>query len=158
MRILFVDDNGMILRTMQTNLKEYYMIDVATNYRQTHALLTKNNYDVIFLDYEMPDYNGEEVLKKIRAIASHKDTPIVFLTATAEKSQVIKLLHLKPAAYLVKPVTPEQIISTILKVTDHDTASTPNTPAESSDEPNDNIPDTPSDEPASDISDDPSDA
>lgn len=124
MRVLFVDDNSLMLRNMQVSLKDYFEIDVATNYRQTSSLILRHKYDVIFLDYEMPDMNGEEVMKRIHSIEGMSEIPIVFLTGTSDRTQVMHLLSLKPAGYLIKPVNVNQVIETVAKATNNMFVST----------------------------------
>ncbi len=102
--ILVVDDDPMMLRLLKNELKEDYNIATAVNGKIALNFLTHKKTDLILLDYEMPDENGVEVLKKIRDNEETKDIPVVFLTGINEREKIQKVLAMKPQGYLLKPI------------------------------------------------------
>jgi len=67
-------------------------------------MLQKNKYDVILTDWNMPNMNGLELVKKIRSEGStHKKTPTVMITTEGGKGEVITALKAGVNNYIVKP-------------------------------------------------------
>ena len=71
--------------------------------------------DLILLDYEMPEWDGRRTLEEIRNDEKLKDTPVVFLTAVADKAHIAAVLELKPSGYLLKPIEQQTLMDTIEK-------------------------------------------
>ena len=72
--------------------------------------------DVILLDYEMPDMNGKEVMKKLQSDEELREIPIVFLTSADSKEVVMELLALKPAGYILKPADSQMLLDRIVEL------------------------------------------
>jgi CheY-like chemotaxis protein len=103
-KILLIDDDEMHLITAELYLKDEYEVLKTKSGNEALALLNnkENIPDLILLDILMPEMNGWEVFKKIRAIPLI-DIPIAFLTsenAQAEKDRAVKL---GAADYITKP-------------------------------------------------------
>jgi CheY-like chemotaxis protein len=69
--------------------------------------------DFVILDIQLPDINGLEVLKRIRASAIGKDIPVIAMTSYAMSSDKEKLLAAGCTAYIEKPIDPLTVISQI---------------------------------------------
>ncbi len=81
-RILVVDDEVISRRVIAHSLEKAALKPTAVDHPQTALdLLTEQNYDLIFLDVEMPDMNGFELCKRLRALPQHARTPVIFVTA-----------------------------------------------------------------------------
>ncbi len=82
-RILVVDDEVISRRVLGHSLEKAKLQPTAVDHPQAALELLEqgNAFDLIFLDVEMPDMNGYELCKKIRAIPRHNRTPILFVTA-----------------------------------------------------------------------------
>lgn len=65
--------------------------------------LQRERFDLVLLDINMPETDGFEVLRRIRADARMRDMPVVMLTALRDKTSVVKSLELGANDYLVKP-------------------------------------------------------
>ena len=82
-RILVVDDEVISRRVLGHSLEKAKLQPTAVDHPQAALGLLEQGepFDLIFLDVEMPDMNGYELCKKIRAIPRHNRTPILFVTA-----------------------------------------------------------------------------
>lgn len=115
-RILLVDDNPLTLRSMKSMLDKEYQIAVATSGEQALKSMKKERPDLVFLDYEMPGLNGKDTLAIIRQDADLRNTPVIFLTAMADKARIREALALKPQGYFLKPIEGEKLIEAIKKL------------------------------------------
>lgn len=114
--ILVVDDNAILLRSIKNILEDRYSVAVAPS--GFHALVSagKKVPDLILLDYEMPEMNGKDVMKKLQIDDDLKEIPVVFLTSVDTKEIVLELLALKPAGYFLKPVDSEMLLNRIEEI------------------------------------------
>ncbi len=115
-RILIIDDDPQMLKTIKGLLDNKYEIATAINASLGRRFLEKKQVDLILLDYEMPNEDGPAVLKTLREDPEWKNIPVVFLTSINDKSKISKALALKPQGYLLKPIDQAKLISTVQKV------------------------------------------
>lgn len=115
-KILLVDDDPLQLRVMKDILKQKYDVQMVTSGMKAISMLEKSVPDIIFLDYEMPMFDGKMTLEMIRGIYEFADIPVVFLTGIADKEHIKAVLELKPAGYLLKSTSTERIFETIDKI------------------------------------------
>lgn len=115
--ILVVDDNAMVLRNIKGILDEKYSVAVAPSGIKAFVSIGKKMPDLILLDYEMPEMNGKEVLKKIQEDEELCEIPVVFLTSADSKEIVMELLSLRPAGYLLKPVESDMLLNKMEEIT-----------------------------------------
>lgn len=114
--ILVVDDDPMMLRLLKNELKDEYNIATAVNGKIALNFLAHKKTDLILLDYEMPEENGVEVLRKIRDNEETKDIPVVFLTGINEREKIQKVLAMKPQGYILKPIECNKLMEIIHKI------------------------------------------
>ncbi len=112
-KILVVDDDPTMLRTIKTLLSSKYNVYMANSGMNAITFLAKTEVDLILLDYEMPVITGAKVLEMIRSEASTADIPVMFLTSKSDKESVMEVLALKPVKYLLKTMPPEEWIRNI---------------------------------------------
>ncbi|MCH4191916.1 MAG: response regulator [Butyrivibrio sp.] len=112
-RILVVDDDGTMLRTIKTWLSSKYRVFMANSGMNAITFLAKNPVDLILLDYEMPVASGPQVLEMIRSEPSTSSIPVMFLTSKSDRESVLKVVSLKPEKYLLKTMPPEELIANI---------------------------------------------
>jgi len=80
--ILVVDDEAISRRAVVYALDKAQLHSTnVENPNEALKLLTENNYDLVFLDVDMPGMTGYELCSKLRAMPQHKKTPVVFVTA-----------------------------------------------------------------------------
>ena len=115
-RILAVDDSGILLRSVKKMLEGQYEVSVAPSGMMALTQARKNKPDLILLDYEMPEWDGKRTLEEIRKDETLKDTPVLFLTAVADKAHITAVLGLNPCGYLLKPIEQQKLLDTVEKV------------------------------------------
>ncbi len=81
-KILVVDDEAISRRAIVYALEKAKLKSVNVDEpMQALQLLVENEYDLVFLDVDMPGMNGFELCAKLRALPQHKRTPVVFVTS-----------------------------------------------------------------------------
>lgn len=118
MSILIVDDTPMNLQVVAGLLKRTRVhIDTATSGRECLEKLDTNHYDMIFLDYRMPQMNGIETLLEIKKMYPdlYEKTPIISLTASVLSGDKEKMLESGFTDYLSKPVNSDELESVMIK-------------------------------------------
>jgi two-component system, OmpR family, alkaline phosphatase synthesis response regulator PhoP len=112
-KILLVDNENDIVEFLQYNL-EKEGFDVISAYDGIEALeKIKQKPDLVILDIMMPKLDGFEVYKRIRENESHKNIPIIFLTAKSGEIDEIKGLELGASDYVQKPISPKKLIARV---------------------------------------------
>ena len=117
-RLLVVDDVEMNLRVVQGLLKATQIqIDTAMSGGECLKLVSKKQYDIIFLDHMMPDMDGIETLRRIRDMTDNPNekTPIIMLTANAIIGAKEEYLGAGFQDYLTKPIREEELQGMLVK-------------------------------------------
>lgn len=78
------------------------------------AYEANSDIDLVLSDWNMPNMNGLDMLKKIVALG--KKTPVIMVTTEAEKSNVIEAIKNGAKNYVTKPFTPDVLIGKIKQV------------------------------------------
>lgn len=113
-KILLVDDEPDILEFLSYNLKkEGYATFTAANGRQALEVAKKQLPHLIVLDVMMPDLDGIETCREIRAVDELKNVLIAFLTARGEDYSQIAGFDAGADDYITKPIKPRVFISRV---------------------------------------------
>jgi two-component system alkaline phosphatase synthesis response regulator PhoP len=113
-KILIVDDEEDILQFLEYNLKkENFEVYTASSGRIAIGIAERVKPDLIILDVMMPDLDGIETCKELRAIGSLKNTLVAFLTARNEDYSQIAGFDAGADDYISKPIKPRVLISRI---------------------------------------------
>jgi two-component system chemotaxis response regulator CheY len=109
MKILVVDDFSTMRRIVKNLLKQigYVNIEEAEDGAQAYAKLKTGGFGFVVSDWNMPNMDGLELLKKVRSDSDLKDIPVLMVTAEAEKDKVITAIQAGVNNYIVKPFTGE---------------------------------------------------
>lgn len=109
MKILVVDDFSTMRRIVKNLLRQlgYEHIDEAEDGEQAFSKLQNGDYGFVVSDWNMPNMDGLELLKKVRSDPNLKELPILMVTAEAEKEKVITAIQAGVNNYVVKPFTGE---------------------------------------------------
>ncbi len=112
--ILWIDDEIDLLKPYILFLEEReYKVSTAANGTDALTLVEADDFDLIFLDENMPGLSGLETLERIKA--QSPSTPVVMITKSEEEDIMDEALGNKISDYLIKPVNPKQILLTIKK-------------------------------------------
>lgn len=116
-KILVIDDTLHLLEEIRDllQMEGYNVITAYDAFDGMHKIGTTNP-DLIITDLLMPEMNGFELISKIRSIDKHQLTPIIVLSAQATKETEQKARECSADAYIRKPCSADQLISSIEKL------------------------------------------
>ncbi|TRZ45227.1 bifunctional response regulator/alkaline phosphatase family protein [Robertkochia solimangrovi] len=116
--ILWVDDEIDLLKPHIMFLEDKnYRVDTCKSGADAVEEVDRKNYDIIFLDENMPGLSGLEALSEIKA--KRPNLPVVMITKSEEEYIMEEAIGSKIADYLIKPVNPNQILLSLKKNLDH---------------------------------------
>ena len=110
MKLLVVDDSSTMRRIIKNTLARLGYKDVLEGADGVEGWTQMDNnpdIDMLITDWNMPEMNGLELVKKVRADERFKDTPIIMVTTEGGKTEVITALKAGVNNYIVKPFTPQ---------------------------------------------------
>lgn len=107
--ILVVDDEPINIEVLDEILRRDYGVRFATNGAMALEMAIRHDPDLILLDIMMPEMNGHEVCRRLKADPRTKPIPVVFVTAMCGKEDIVEGLRLGAYYYLTKPVDPPAI-------------------------------------------------
>lgn len=109
-KILLVDDQTIILKSLASILKDEYNILVSKSGNKAIEIAKKiKDLDLILLDISMPEMSGYEVCKVLKSNKETKDIPIIFVTANERSTDEEKGFMLGAADYIIKPFKPSVV-------------------------------------------------
>ncbi len=113
-KILIVEDE----ETIRVGLKYYleaesFKIKEATCSKEAIEFVTKESFDMILLDINLPDEDGYQTFQRIKKI---KDIPIIFLTANDMEISIVRGLDMGADDYITKPFKARELVSRIKNV------------------------------------------
>lgn len=112
MRVLLIDDERLARRELKSLLKDFAHIEIVgecSNVDEAKEQIDKLNPDLIFLDIEMPEKTGFDLINELDSVPD-----FVFITAYDEYA--IRAFEVNALDYLLKPVDPERLAETIKKL------------------------------------------
>lgn len=110
MKLLVVDDSSTMRRIIKNTLSRLGFEDVLEGedgVQGWNALNENPDIGMLITDWNMPEMNGLELVKKVRADARFVDLPIIMVTTEGGKTEVITALKAGVNNYIVKPFTPQ---------------------------------------------------
>ena len=112
--ILVVDDTPDNLMLMHSLLKTDYKVKVANGGDKALKIVQSDTPpDLILLDIMMPDMDGYEVCKRLKANPATRDIPVIFLTAKAEIEDEKRGLEVGAVDYITKPISPPIVMARV---------------------------------------------
>ena len=113
-KILIVDDENDILDFLSYNLKkEGFDVTTAANGKDALVLAAQTKPNLIILDIMMPELDGIEVCRRLRAKTEFNETIIAFLTARDEDLSQIIALDVGGDDFIAKPIKPQVLVSRV---------------------------------------------
>lgn len=117
-KILWVDDEIDLLKPHILFLeKKNYDVTTCNNGQDAIDLFEETNFDIVFLDENMPGLSGLETLAEMKEKKS--SVPVIMITKSEEEYIMEEAIGSKIADYLIKPVNPNQILLSLKKNLDH---------------------------------------
>lgn len=117
-KILWVDDEIDYLKPHILFLeKKNYAVTTCNNGRDAIDIFEEENFDVVFLDENMPGMSGLETLSEMKE--KNNAIPMIMITKSEEEYIMEEAIGSKIADYLIKPVNPNQILLSLKKNLDH---------------------------------------
>jgi two-component system chemotaxis response regulator CheY len=118
LKFLVVDDFSTMRRIVRGLLKEMGCENVEEADNGIHALeaLRASKFDFVVSDINMPEMNGFELLKSIKADSALKRLPVLMVTAEARKEDIVLAAQSGAAGYIVKPFTKATLEDKVQKI------------------------------------------
>ncbi len=117
-KVLWVDDEIELLKPHILFLeKKNYQVTTAKSGTEALEEISNQNFDIVFLDENMPGLTGLETLSEIKE--RQAALPVVMITKSEEEYIMEEAIGSKIADYLIKPVNPNQILLSLKKNLDH---------------------------------------
>ncbi|MDA8086772.1 MAG: response regulator [Nitrospiraceae bacterium] len=114
--VLIVDDSVSMRQLVSFALQDAgFDVMAAVDGKDAIAKLGSAAVQMIITDLNMPNLNGIELIKHVRQTAGHRFTPIVMLTTESQESRKAEGRQAGASGWIVKPFTPEQLVSTVRK-------------------------------------------
>ena len=126
MTVLIVDDSKIVRRVLTNTMKRYFKEpdwpNGVTLFEAEDGLVAmeqmkKEKIDIMLLDWNMPNMNGEQVVDAVRANKEWMKTRIIMATTEGGKDSVLKMIKKGANGYMVKPFNEEAIFKTLNTIT-----------------------------------------
>ncbi len=115
-RVLVVEDNPTNQQVAQAVLEgSGIRVDIAANGKEALAAVQREPYDAVLMDIQMPQMDGYEATRRIRADARFRTLPIIAMTAHAMKGDDEKCLAAGMDDYIAKPIQQDRLFRTLWK-------------------------------------------
>jgi two-component system phosphate regulon response regulator PhoB/two-component system alkaline phosphatase synthesis response regulator PhoP len=115
--IALVEDEPDIVELLEIHLsKGGFQVKSFTSGKSFLDYLKKNTPDVVILDLMLPDIDGLEICKQVRALNSTAEVAIIMLTAKSEEVDKILGLELGADDYVTKPFSPKELVARVKAV------------------------------------------
>ncbi|QEC58072.1 LytR/AlgR family response regulator transcription factor [Flavisolibacter ginsenosidimutans] len=112
MKCIIVDDNKMArmaLKQLVSQVQNLELVAECSNAMEAYNQLANNGIDLLFLDIEMPEMSGIDLIKKLGA-----KKPLIIFT-TAKTDYAVEAFELNVVDYLVKPITQPRLVQAVEK-------------------------------------------
>ena len=109
-KVLLVDDSGVMRKIILRALNAIGITDVSEAADGVEGLeaFGSESFDLVLSDWNMPNMNGLDLLKAIRATGSK--TPVIMITTESEQTRVLEAIQAGATNYLVKPFDQEVLM------------------------------------------------
>lgn len=123
-RFLIVDDFSTMRRIVRNLLKEigFANAEEAEDGQIALSMLKSTKFDFVVSDINMPNMNGFELLKNMRADDALKGIPVLMVTAEAKKEDIVQAAQGGASGYIVKPFTKATLEEKVQKIMQKATA------------------------------------
>ena len=113
---LIVDDSASMRQLVSFAIKDVgYDVFVAENGRDALGKIGGTKVDMVVTDLNMPEMDGLELIKQLRAMPDYKFVPIVMLTTESQEAKKQEGKQAGASGWIVKPFSPEQLLDVMKK-------------------------------------------
>lgn len=113
-RILLAEDEEILrMLVLDTLEDEGYDIDEASDGQEAYEMIQKNHYDLVILDYMMPNLTGLEVVEMTRNVLRKKEIKMMILSAKNQQTDRERMKEAGADYFMSKPFSPLQLLETI---------------------------------------------
>jgi len=118
MKILIVDDCKFFREELKDMLDELGYEDIveAEDGREALKKLSRENYGLVFLDWEMPNVSGIQVLNVIRSNQAALEIPVIMVTSHSKKEEIMAAIKAGVTNYIVKPIDIRTIMAKLAEI------------------------------------------
>ncbi len=110
LRILVVDDDPEVAKSIEATLRRHYLVSVVYSGLEAIKMARRHNPDLIVMDVVMPGMGGLETCQKLRADPDLAGVPILFLTALGRPEDRVQGFRVGADDYLTKPFDLEELV------------------------------------------------
>jgi DNA-binding NtrC family response regulator len=107
--VLVIDDEPIVLETFKVIFDNHFKVLTAASGRRALEIISNSSVNLIFLDINIPDMNGIEILHKIKE--HDRNLPVILVTATANADMIVEAKRLGIDDYLTKPFDVDKAIA-----------------------------------------------
>ena len=111
--VLAVDDTPENLDVVKGLLTPQFIVKAAVNGMMALKIVEKQPPDLILLDIRMPQMDGFEVCRKLKANTVSADIPVIFLTGESNAESEVDALAAGAVGYITKPINPDTLLAKI---------------------------------------------
>jgi PleD family two-component response regulator len=112
-KIIYVDDIQYSLTSVKNRLQDRYDVYTMDSAEKMFEMLEKIIPDLILMDVNMPDVDGYEAIKSLKADERYSAVPVIFLTGKSDRESVVKGLSLGAVDYIIKPYTASKLMEIV---------------------------------------------
>ena len=113
-RILLVEDDASLVTLLDYNLKAAgHDVVTATSAEDGEQLLSGSDFDLVILDWMLPEMSGLELCARLRRVGRHPALPILMLTARGEEADRVRGLTTGADDYVVKPFSVPELLARV---------------------------------------------
>lgn len=111
-QILIIEDDATFAQIIEGFLsKNNYVVEIAADLNQAFKLVEKQEYQLLLIDYRLPDGTGLDLLKHVRD--KGQQVPIIIMTSFNDVRTAVKSIQLGAFDYITKPINPDELLMVI---------------------------------------------
>ncbi|SFH30282.1 sigma-54-dependent transcriptional regulator [Pedobacter insulae] len=111
-KILIIEDDTTFAQLLEVFLtKNHHQLETVVTVQQSNKMLDQQAFDLLLIDYRLPDGTGLDVLKTVREKGIH--IPVIIMTSFNDVRTAVKSIQLGAFDYITKPVNPDELLMVI---------------------------------------------
>ena len=114
--LLLIDDDTSFLQVLSRILRDYPNQRFASSGADGFRLVREARPDLILLDIDMPELDGLEFCRQLKADPEFADVPVIFITSSRETPIAVAGFHVGANDYVTKPVNRHQLLTSVREV------------------------------------------